>query len=241
MASHSPTHTTHSRVAAPKVSGKGITTKGATYEQEFDIEMARLKVGPRGRSKACFVVCAAGRGQRGGRLCAAPGGLFRHRGQLQMRRHTPLSLSPPLRPARATPLLAPPSRPPAQQGKVRSTAWGCTYRAPPEILHGYDRKVTGKTASERLDLRWVGGHATRRLVALERLLRCICRPRTAPPPHLRPQPGRDLGPLSCPALAPRSPPPPPPPQSCAHPKPPTPNRLRAKPRRAAAKSDKFAK
>jgi hypothetical protein len=36
---------------------------------------------------------------------------------------------------------------------VRSTAWGSTYRAAPEILHGYDRKVTGKTASERLDMR----------------------------------------------------------------------------------------
>ncbi|KAI8467683.1 MAG: hypothetical protein J3K34DRAFT_523565 [Monoraphidium minutum] len=65
-----------------KVDAQGITTKGSTYEQEFDIEMSRLK-----------------------------------------------------------------------QGKVRSTAWGCTYRAPPEILHGYDRKVTGQTASERLDMR----------------------------------------------------------------------------------------
>ena len=47
-----------------------------------------------------------------------------------------------------------PLPPPPQQGKTRNTAWGCTYRAPPEILHGYDKKVTGKTASERLDLRW---------------------------------------------------------------------------------------
>lgn len=40
-----------------------------------------------------------------------------------------------------------------QEGKARSTAWGATYKAPPEILHGYDRKVNGETYEERLDLR----------------------------------------------------------------------------------------
>eukprot|EP00798_Chlamydomonas_sp_ICE-L_P015502 gene15502-21589_t len=37
--------------------------------------------------------------------------------------------------------------------KARSTPWGSGYRAAPEILHGYDRKVTGNTAEERLDMR----------------------------------------------------------------------------------------
>ena len=44
-----------------------------------------------------------------------------------------------------------------QQGKTRTTAFGSTYRAPPSILHGYSKAVTGNTASERLDLRCVGG------------------------------------------------------------------------------------
>ncbi|KAF5830570.1 hypothetical protein DUNSADRAFT_14336 [Dunaliella salina] len=38
-------------------------------------------------------------------------------------------------------------------GKVRTTAWGATYRKPMEIPHGYTHKITGKTAEERLDLR----------------------------------------------------------------------------------------
>lgn len=37
--------------------------------------------------------------------------------------------------------------------KVKSTPWGSTYRAAPEILHGYSSKVTGRNASERLDMR----------------------------------------------------------------------------------------
>lgn len=40
-----------------------------------------------------------------------------------------------------------------EEGKARSTAWGATYRAPPEILHGYRKKVVGETYEERLDLR----------------------------------------------------------------------------------------
>lgn len=40
-----------------------------------------------------------------------------------------------------------------KEGKTRSTPWGSSYRAPPEILHGYSQKVTGKNAEERLDLR----------------------------------------------------------------------------------------
>lgn len=48
--------------------------------------------------------------------------------------------------------------PPASQQrmsapKARSTAWGSSYRAPPEVLHGYTKKVTGANAEERLDLR----------------------------------------------------------------------------------------
>ena len=37
--------------------------------------------------------------------------------------------------------------------KARANAWGVTYQEPPPILHGYDRKVTGDTYEERLDLR----------------------------------------------------------------------------------------
>ncbi|KAG2493842.1 hypothetical protein HYH03_008058 [Edaphochlamys debaryana] len=40
-----------------------------------------------------------------------------------------------------------------QEGKAKSTPWGCGYRKAPEILHGYTTKVTGKTAEERLDMR----------------------------------------------------------------------------------------
>ncbi|GLI64945.1 hypothetical protein VaNZ11_008347 [Volvox africanus] len=40
-----------------------------------------------------------------------------------------------------------------KEGKAKNTPWGCGYRAPPTILHGYTTKVTGKTAEERLDLR----------------------------------------------------------------------------------------
>ena len=41
----------------------------------------------------------------------------------------------------------------SRQGKAKSTPWGSGFRAAPEVLHGYDRKVTGKTAEERLDMR----------------------------------------------------------------------------------------
>ncbi|GAB4817558.1 hypothetical protein N2152v2_004604 [Parachlorella kessleri] len=41
----------------------------------------------------------------------------------------------------------------AKEGKVKNTPWGSSFRAPPEILHGYAKKVKGKTAEERLDLR----------------------------------------------------------------------------------------
>ena len=41
----------------------------------------------------------------------------------------------------------------ARQGKTKNTPWGSTFRAPPEILHGYDKKIKPKTASERLDVR----------------------------------------------------------------------------------------
>lgn len=40
-----------------------------------------------------------------------------------------------------------------KEGKTRTTPWGSTFRAPPEILHGYTTKVTGKNPQERLDLR----------------------------------------------------------------------------------------
>ena len=39
------------------------------------------------------------------------------------------------------------------EGKARSSAWGATYRAPPNILHGYSKPVSGDTYEERLDLR----------------------------------------------------------------------------------------
>ncbi len=39
------------------------------------------------------------------------------------------------------------------KGVVRSNPWTSTMRPPPEILHGYDKKITGKNASERLDIR----------------------------------------------------------------------------------------
>lgn len=71
----------------------------------------------------------------------------------------------------------------ARAGKVKNTPWGSSFRAPPQVLHGalcrwkgasdvgellhevcglivatlgppgYDRKVKGKTAEERLDMR----------------------------------------------------------------------------------------
>mmetsp|Transcript_17424 Transcript_17424/g.31126 ORF Transcript_17424/g.31126 Transcript_17424/m.31126 type:complete len:110 (-) Transcript_17424:317-646(-) len=37
--------------------------------------------------------------------------------------------------------------------RVKNTPWGSSYSAPPEILHGYDRKVKGENAEERLDIR----------------------------------------------------------------------------------------
>ncbi|CAG9460946.1 unnamed protein product [Pedinophyceae sp. YPF-701] len=40
-----------------------------------------------------------------------------------------------------------------QERSRGATPWGSSYRAPPEILHGYKKKVKGLTASERLDLR----------------------------------------------------------------------------------------
>ena len=46
--------------------------------------------------------------------------------------------------------ITPPS---TQAPKVRSTPWGASYRAPPTILHGYDKVVSGSNAQERLDLR----------------------------------------------------------------------------------------
>ena len=41
----------------------------------------------------------------------------------------------------------------AKEGKAKSTPWGTGYKSAPSILHGYSKKVTGKTAEERLDLR----------------------------------------------------------------------------------------
>ena len=41
----------------------------------------------------------------------------------------------------------------AREGKSKATPWGSGYKKAPEILHGYDKKVKGKTAEERLDLR----------------------------------------------------------------------------------------
>ncbi|EFN54628.1 expressed protein [Chlorella variabilis] len=38
-------------------------------------------------------------------------------------------------------------------GKAKATPWGSGYAAAPEILHGYTKKVKGKTAEERLDMR----------------------------------------------------------------------------------------
>jgi len=41
----------------------------------------------------------------------------------------------------------------AEHRQRGSTPWGSSFRAPPEVLHGYTKKVKGKTATERLDLR----------------------------------------------------------------------------------------
>ncbi|CAK0751098.1 hypothetical protein CVIRNUC_002042 [Coccomyxa viridis] len=41
----------------------------------------------------------------------------------------------------------------AQDGKVKNTPWGSSFKKAPEILHGYSAPVTGKNAEERLDLR----------------------------------------------------------------------------------------
>ncbi|CAD7696492.1 unnamed protein product [Ostreobium quekettii] len=40
-----------------------------------------------------------------------------------------------------------------REGKTRNTPWGSSYRAPPQILHGYRVEVKGDNAQERLDLR----------------------------------------------------------------------------------------
>eukprot|EP00195_Chlamydomonas_chlamydogama_P008032 CAMPEP_0202900738 /NCGR_PEP_ID=MMETSP1392-20130828/12008_1 /ASSEMBLY_ACC=CAM_ASM_000868 /TAXON_ID=225041 /ORGANISM="Chlamydomonas chlamydogama, Strain SAG 11-48b" /LENGTH=128 /DNA_ID=CAMNT_0049587177 /DNA_START=74 /DNA_END=460 /DNA_ORIENTATION=+ len=40
-----------------------------------------------------------------------------------------------------------------KEAKGKSTPWGSSHRTAPEILHGYTQKVTGATASERLDMR----------------------------------------------------------------------------------------
>lgn len=41
----------------------------------------------------------------------------------------------------------------AGKAMIKNTPWGSSYRAAPEILHGYTKKVTGSTAEERLDMR----------------------------------------------------------------------------------------
>mmetsp|Transcript_189 Transcript_189/g.494 ORF Transcript_189/g.494 Transcript_189/m.494 type:complete len:129 (-) Transcript_189:1134-1520(-) len=41
----------------------------------------------------------------------------------------------------------------AKESKGRTQCYGTNYRAAPEILHGYDRKVKGETVEERLDMR----------------------------------------------------------------------------------------
>lgn len=41
----------------------------------------------------------------------------------------------------------------AKEGKAKTTPWGSGYAKGPEILHGYSKKVKGKTAEERLDMR----------------------------------------------------------------------------------------
>ncbi|KAI7843562.1 hypothetical protein COHA_002804 [Chlorella ohadii] len=41
----------------------------------------------------------------------------------------------------------------AKEGKAKATPWGSGYAKAPEILHGYSKKVKGKTAEERLDMR----------------------------------------------------------------------------------------
>mmetsp|Transcript_38727 Transcript_38727/g.65197 ORF Transcript_38727/g.65197 Transcript_38727/m.65197 type:complete len:153 (-) Transcript_38727:236-694(-) len=41
----------------------------------------------------------------------------------------------------------------AKEAKGRSQCYGTNYRAAPEILHGYNRKVKGDTHEERLDMR----------------------------------------------------------------------------------------
>ena len=40
-----------------------------------------------------------------------------------------------------------------QESKGRTVCFGTNYRAAPEILHGYNRKVKGDTVEERLDMR----------------------------------------------------------------------------------------
>jgi hypothetical protein len=41
----------------------------------------------------------------------------------------------------------------AKEGKAKAAPWSSGYKKAPEILHGYDKKVKGKTAEERLDMR----------------------------------------------------------------------------------------
>jgi len=41
----------------------------------------------------------------------------------------------------------------AKEGKAKAAPWSSGYKKAPEFLHGYDKKVKGKTAEERLDMR----------------------------------------------------------------------------------------
>ena len=56
----------------------------------------------------------------------------------------------------------------AKTGKERSTPWGTGFRKAPEILHGYQQKVKGKTAEERLDMR--SGRFVMKLIYFKGLL-----------------------------------------------------------------------
>lgn len=145
---------------------------GKNYEQEFDIEMKRVQVraqprgvgaGPRGQEPGAHAA-ALRAGPAGATRATLPGcckaamgvGLWRglrHDISPQSLLTSPLRRERTRRHGRARPPQLPTEATPqlrclpvhAQEGKSKSTPWGCGYRAPPAILHGYTSKVTGKT------------------------------------------------------------------------------------------------
>jgi len=95
---------------------------GATYEKEFDLEMKRVSVG--GRPPAGPAAAGAAGGACLPLSARSAAGRRRAAGARSAGRLTPCGVQCHM-----------------QEAKTRSTPWGSSYRAPPEVLHGYSGKV----------------------------------------------------------------------------------------------------